>query len=133
MELLTGTQGQTRSEDKSCDLQETEAYSSDGWTGTGAGCGVQSGAAHQVTVQDREGSPSVHFGVPDSLSVTLDHGVGIRKQLGWRKVRGTALSGVWVLKVSLGKKAVHRSWPLKCELYTEGHEQHGLGHAKAHF
>ena len=71
--------------------------------------GVQSGAAHQVTVQDRGGSPSVHLGVWDTLSVTLSHGVGIWQQLGGRKVRGTARWSVWVLQVSPGKNAAHRS------------------------
>ena len=141
------------SENKTSDLQETEAYlrtvrrvtkrvgtkivvsrppenKTPHWAG---GCGFQSGAAHQVPVQDKEGSPSVHMGVLDSLSVTPGHGVGIWQQLGWRKVRGTALWGVWVLKVSPRKKAAHRSQSLNCELYTGGHEEHGLGDTEAPF
>ena len=43
-------------------------------------------------------TPSVHLGVPESLSVTPGPGEGIRQQLGWKKVLGTAASGIWVLK-----------------------------------
>ena len=43
-------------------------------------------------------TPSVHLGVPESLSVTPGRGKGLRQQLGWKKVLGTADSGIWVLK-----------------------------------
>ena len=41
-------------------------------------------------------TPSVHLGVPKSLAVTPGRGVGLRQQLGWKKVCGTAHSGIWV-------------------------------------
>ena len=43
-------------------------------------------------------TPSVHLGVPKSLAVTPGHGKGLRQQLGWKKVCGTAHSWIWVLK-----------------------------------
>ena len=43
-------------------------------------------------------TPSVHLGVPKSLSVTPGRGEGVRQQLGWRKVCGTDWSGILVLK-----------------------------------
>ena len=43
-------------------------------------------------------TPSVHLGVPESLFVTPGRGKGLRQQLGWKKVLGTADSGIWVLK-----------------------------------
>ena len=52
---------------------------------------VQSRAAKlgaQPVVGKTQGAvtPSVHLGVPRSLSVTPGRGVGIRQQLGWNKV-----------------------------------------------
>ena len=43
-------------------------------------------------------TPSVHLGVPKSLAATPGRGKGLRQQLGWKKVLGTAHSGIWVLK-----------------------------------
>ena len=43
-------------------------------------------------------TPSIHWEVPDSQSVPPGCGVGLRQSMGWRKVCGTAGSGIWVLK-----------------------------------
>ena len=48
----------------------------------------------------REGAvtPSLHPEVPDTRLASPGRGLGIRQSIGWTKVCGTALSGIWVLK-----------------------------------
>ena len=43
-------------------------------------------------------TPSLHPEVPDSLFVSLGRGLGVMQSTGWKKVCGTAGSGIWVLK-----------------------------------
>ena len=43
-------------------------------------------------------TPSIHPEVPDSQFVPPGRGLGLRQSMGWRKVCGTAGSGIWVLK-----------------------------------
>ena len=55
------------------------------------GTGTRTGKGSVVT-------PSLHPEVPDSLSVLPGPGKRIRQSMGWTKVCGTTLSGIWVLK-----------------------------------
>ena len=43
-------------------------------------------------------TPFIHSEVPDSLFVSPGPGKGIRQAMGWKRVRGTAQSKIWVLK-----------------------------------
>ena len=55
------------------------------------GTGTRTGKGSVVT-------PSLHPEVPDSLFVSPGPGERIRQLMGWTKVCGTTLSGIWVLK-----------------------------------
>ena len=61
---------------------------------------VGSSPGRRTAARQAQGAvtPAVHLGVPVSPSVTPGRGEGIRQQLGWKKVLGTADSGIWVLK-----------------------------------
>ena len=124
---------------KSPDLQETEAY----LLTVGRVLGLIVGSSPERRTRSLSKTGKAHLCPPGSSRLFFRDtwswrrrncagGVGIWLQLGWRNVRGTARSGL-VLKVSPGKNAAHRSWPLERDLHTEGHEEHGLGHAKAPF
>ena len=90
------------SEDKDSDPKGTGTYlrTAGGVRGPVVGSSPGRRTRSQPVVGKAQGAvtPSVHLGVPDSLSVTPGRGEGIRQQLGWKKVCGTADSGIWVLK-----------------------------------
>ena len=96
----SGTKGgvSSSSEDKDSDPKGTGTYLRT--AGGVRGPVVGSSPGRRTGVQKALGAvtPSVHLGVPKSLSVTPGRGLGLRQQLGWKKVCGTAQSGIWVLK-----------------------------------
>ena len=86
------------SEDKSSDPQGTGTYLRTAGQVRGPVVGSSPGRRAGTSKALGAVTPSVHLGVPRSLAVTPGHGLGPRQQLGWKKVCGTAKSGIWVLK-----------------------------------
>ena len=86
------------SEDKVSDPEGTETYLRTAGGVRGPVVGSSPGRREGTRKALGAVTPSVHLGVPVSLSVTPGRGEGIRQQLGWKKVCGTEDSGIWVLK-----------------------------------
>ena len=60
--------------------------------------GSKPGRRSSARGKNKAVTPSVHLGVQEYLSVTPGPGEVLRQQLGWKKVLGTANSGIWVLQ-----------------------------------
>ena len=58
--------------------------------------------------------------VPRSLMMPPGHGQVAAKPLGWTRVWGTSLSGVWVLKVVAGLVGCRRTWTMLVSFGTAG-------------
>ena len=95
-----GTKGgvSERPEDKCSDPRGTKPYLRAAGCVRGPVVGSSPGRRLVAKVTKRAVTPSVYLGVPKSLAVTPGRGLGLRQQLGWKKVCGTARSGIWVLK-----------------------------------
>ena len=87
-----------RPEDTCSDPRGTEPYLRAAGCVRGPVVGSSPGRRLVAKVTKGAVTPSVHLGVPKSLAVTPGRGLGLRQQLGWKKVCGTARSGIWVLK-----------------------------------
>ena len=95
-----GTKGgvSSPSEDKGSDPKGTGTYLRTAGGVRGPVVGSSPGRRSGTSKALRAVTPSVHLGVPESLAVTPGRGKRLRQQLGWKKVCGTANSGIWVLK-----------------------------------
>ena len=96
----SGTKGGVSrpSEDKDSDPKGTGTYLRTAGGVRGPVVGSSPGRRGATKATQGAVTPSVHLGVPKSLAVTPGRGFGLRQRLGWKKVCGTAQSGIWVLK-----------------------------------
>ena len=77
-------------------------------------------------------TPSVHAEVLDTQFVSLGRGLGIMHSMGWKKVCGTARSGIWVLKGDArGRMLPADLEHLRVELRKAGVIRDSLGHTRA--